>query len=70
MLEPSATTLEQPVCSHYTGDMEKFHPRKSLKVSYIYLGFSPDKNNNEVKHSQRLSLEFLNPDLANSNEIL
>jgi len=31
---------------------------KILKVSHFYLGFSPDKNNKQIKHVQRVSLEF------------
>jgi len=37
--------------------------RKILKVSHFYLGFSLNKNNNEIKQSQRVSLDFLDPDL-------
>ena len=31
---------------------------KNLKVSQFYLGFLPDKNNKQIKHVQRVSLEF------------
>jgi len=31
---------------------------KILKVSHFYLGFSPDKNNKQIKHVQRVSLEL------------
>jgi len=34
------------------------------------LVFSPNKNNDEIKHSQRVSLEFLDQDLENFNETL
>jgi len=43
-----------------TGSIEKFSAcenfRKILKVGHFYLGFSPNKKNNEIKHSQRVSL--------------
>jgi len=39
-------------------------------VSHFYLGFSPNKNNIGIKHSQWVSLEFLDSDLGNSNETL
>ena len=39
-----------------TGGIEKFPAkenfRKTLKVSHFCLGFSPNKNTNEIKHSQ------------------
>jgi len=42
--------------------MEKFPALenfgKMLKVSHFYLGFSLDKNNNQIKHSQSVLLEF------------
>ena len=31
---------------------------KLVKVSQFYLGFLPDKNNKQIKHVQRVSLEF------------
>jgi len=45
-----------------TGGIERFSAkknfRKNLKVSHFYLGFSPNKNINEIKHSQRVSSDF------------
>jgi len=42
----------------YTGGIENFSAkenfRKILKVSHFYSGFSPNKNNNEIKHSQKV----------------
>ena len=43
---------------------------KILQVSHSHLGFSPDKNNNEIIHSHRVLLEILDPDLENTNETL
>jgi len=58
----------------FTGGIEKFSAkenlRKILKVSHLYLSFSSNKNHNEIKHSQRGSLDFLDPNLENSNETL
>ena len=58
----------------HTGGIEKFstkeNSRKILKLSHFYLVFSPNKNNDEIKHSQRVSLEFLDQDLENFNETL
>jgi len=57
-----------------TRDMEKFSTKENfriiLKVSHFYLVFSPNKNNDEIKHSQHVSLEFLDQDLENFNETL
>jgi len=54
-----------------TGGIEEFSAneniRKILKVSHFYLGFSPNKNNDEIKHSQSVSLSFLDPNCKNSN---
>jgi len=45
-----------------TGGIEKFsackNSRKPLKVGHFYLGSSPNKNNNEIKHSQMVSVGF------------
>ena len=45
-----------------TGGIERFSDKENFgnpfKVSYFYLGFLPDKNNNQIKHVQRISLEF------------
>jgi len=45
-----------------SGGIEKFsakeHFGKILKVSHFHLGFSPDKSNNQIQHSQRVSSEF------------
>jgi len=58
----------------FTSGIEKFSAKKNirkfLKVSHFCLGFSPNKNINEIKHSQRFLLAFLDPDLGNSDEIL
>ena len=35
-------------------------------LGHFYLGFSPDKKNNEINHSQGVSVVFLDPDLKNS----
>jgi len=41
-----------------TRGIERFSTKeifgKILKVSHFYLGFSPDKNNKEIQHSQRV----------------
>jgi len=42
--------------------------KKKIKVSHFYLGFSPDKNNNQIKHSQKFSLEFSESDFENLNK--
>jgi len=59
---------------HCTGSIKRFSVnenfRKILKVSHFYLGFSPNKNNIEIKHFQWVSLEFSDSDLGNSNETL
>jgi len=48
-----------------TGGIERFSAkenfRKILNVSHFYLGFLPNKNNNEIKPSQRFSSEFFGP---------
>jgi len=36
---------------------------KILKVSHFSLGFSSNKNNNEIKHFQRVLLDFSGPRL-------
>jgi len=58
----------------YTRGIEKFSAKKtlwkSLMVSHFCLGFSSNKNNNGIKHSQRVSLDLLDPDLENSNETI
>jgi len=45
-----------------TGGNERFSAKeifgKSLKASHVDLGFPLDKNNKQIKHVQRLSLEF------------
>ena len=45
-----------------TGGIKRFSAKenfeKILKVSHLYLGFSPDKNIKQIKHVQRVSLEF------------
>jgi len=60
--------------AHYTGGIKRFSAKeifgKILKVSHIYLGFSPDKNNNQIKHSQRVSLEFSESNFENSDKAL
>ena len=63
------------VCSQHvpsTGGIERFSAkenfRKILKVSHFDLGSSPNKNNNKIKYSQWVSLNFLYPDCENSNE--
>jgi len=67
-------TSATAVLSTCTGGMEKFSAkqnfRKTLKVSHFCLGFFPNENNNEIKHSQRVLLNFLDPDLENTSEIL
>jgi len=46
-----------------TGGKEEFSAneniRKILKVSHFYLELLPNKNNDEIKHSQRVLLKFL-----------
>jgi len=46
-----------------------FQQGKTLVKSYKS-GFSPGKNNNEIKHSHRVLLEILDPDLENTIETL
>jgi len=46
--------------------LAKENSQKILKVSHFYLGFSANKNNNEIKHSQRVSLVFFSPNGENS----
>ena len=57
-----------------TGGIEKFSAKenfgKILKVSHFNLGFSSNKNHNEIKHSQRVSLIFLDSNLEYSNETI
>jgi len=57
-----------------TGGIERFSAQEYLseilKVSHIYLGFSPDKNNNQTKDSQRVSLEFSESDFENFDKTL
>jgi len=57
----------------YTGGIKKFLAKenfqKILKVSHFYLGFLVTQNNNEIKHSQRVSLDFFSPNGENSNLI-
>jgi len=52
-----------------TGGIERSSAReifgKILKVSHFYLGFSLYKNNNQIKHIHRVSLEF--SELASEN---
>jgi len=66
--------LDKPVENDDTGGIEDFSAkenfRKILKVSHFYFRYSPNKNNNEIKHSQKVSLDFLNSDLENSNKTL
>jgi len=54
-----------------TGGIERFSAKenfqKILKVSHFYLGFSANKNNDEIKHSQRVSLDLLGQNEKNSN---
>ena len=57
-----------------TGGIEWFSAQenfgKILKVSHFYSGFSPDKNNNQIEHSQRVSLEFSESDFKNIDKTL
>ena len=50
-----------------TGGIEKFSAkenfRKILNISHFYSGFSLKKNHNEIKHSQKVSLDFLDSNL-------
>jgi len=64
----SESTTNFGKCNN-TGGIERFSAReifeKILKVSHFYLGFSLHKNNNQIKHIQRVSLEF--SELASEN---
>jgi len=56
-------TLTQSITSYtITGGIEKFlakeNFRKILNVSHFYSGFSLNKNHNQIKHSNRVTLEF------------
>ena len=57
-----------------TAGIERFSARKKfgkiLQVSHFHLGFSPDKNNNEIIHSHRVLLDILDTVLENTNETL
>ena len=43
---------------------------KILKVSHFNLRFLLDKNNNQIKHSQKVSLEFSESDFKNFDNTL
>jgi len=67
------TWLQLICCTHssnITGGTERFSAQeifeKNLKVSHFYSGFSPDKNNNQIEHSQRVLLEFSESDFKKS----
>jgi len=58
----------------YIGCIERFSAQdkfgKFLKVSHFYSGSSPDKNNNQIEHSQRVSLEFSESEFKNIDKTL
>jgi len=64
-----ALHAERASSACFTGGIERFSAseifRKILKVSHFYLGFSPHKNFSQMKHIQRVSLEF--SELASEN---
>jgi len=51
-----------------TGGVKRFSCKenfgKILKISHFSLGFSLNKNNNEIKHLQRVLLDFSEPRLG------
>jgi len=56
-ISPFVTSSLLPFCSGL--EYLPFHILDQiLKVSHFYLGISPNKNNNEIKHSQRVSFSF------------
>jgi len=53
-----------------TGDIERFSPQENLKGQPLYSGFSLDKNNNQIKQSQRASPEPSESDFKNFDKTL
>jgi len=65
-------TLKESSQSPSTRGIERFSAKeifeKILKVSHFHLGFSPAQINNQIKHSQRVSLEFSESGLGKFDE--